>query len=526
MNFQRDNVKINIKYHKLFLSISLNKGRNKISKIIANPHRKRKIRFYRSNFIQYFIGRIHHGSSNLIFIFEENLMSSSRHFEQEAQNIKEMFPDIDYQVVIELLHECRSVDDAIERILTGDAAVKWKKSKSNRKGRPQNNFTPPEQNHNNLSSPPKSNNSAAKRQETNISNKTGSPNSTFSHNSNPNSNHSNVNNRIQNRRNDSNSSNEQYLQHLQQNISPVQNPPILPTQIISPMYQQVAQIPSQTESFSSVLHSHPTEQHLNQNDFPSFHQTSHFSNQKPPNTSYEPPLKPSLKPSYEISYEQPRQMYQFHSVVHQNIDVMGQIPPQNNMTPPNPINNLYAQVPITFNNISNNSDNCNNTHKDVTLTLPKELENIKPNMNRFGSFAGPVVNITSPPSSSSSASTRISISAEENQFESFSSIITKDVPTQLTSEDPNNSGNSRQVRYKNAQFPGQYPYQVYSTYGQRATDAPYYGQYTGQYGGQQVPQFMPPDPKFMQPQQQMMSQFYSYMPQQGNGYVSSGTSNT
>ena len=61
------------------------------------------------------------------------------------------------------------------------------------------------------------------------------------------------------------------------------------------------------------------------------------------------------------------------------------------------------------------------------LTFPETMRFV-PNLARFGTFAGPI-------SDTIRHQPRISISDEENQFESFTSVLTKDVPTQLIDQD-------------------------------------------------------------------------------------------
>lgn len=245
-------------------------------------------------------------------------------------------------------------------------------------------------------------------------------------------------------------------------------------------------------------------------------------------------------------------------------------------------NSLSFQAPLSFDSTpqSNNqalqlSETDKQNQQQPILTLPKYLQNIKPNMLRFGSFAGPINPVnqnsnltlnyssssstsslslyTSPPSSyNSAASTKISLSSEENKFESFQPIITKDVTTQLDINDEQDSTsidgmndlnreNNGEVKYLNLQNPGYSRYQnPYSDIPQplnhiqimqfqqqqmlqqqqqhimmqmRTPDFQPQGQ---QPQTQQIfsPQYMPPDPKFMVTQQQMVSQFNLAMPQQ------------
>ena len=376
-------------------------------------------------------------------------MEANRNIEQEVQIVQEMFPDSDRLIIIDLLHECRSCDDAIERILSGDVSIQWKKSKSEPKPAQQNNQQSFPKNTANGQQKKGNGYSRSKFYQQNANNQ-----HSYEQNKNPKFQRNSQYN-IYELPKQNNFQNKNRNNHIKQPHQDAQNMIIQNQSVfqINSSSNNVLQQPK-FEVFSSVLNLSQDEMAPTNDSIPS---DNFISND----------FTPSSSPVYE-----------FDSVI--------------------------------------------NKENKVRLTLPKDLENIKPDLNKFGSFAGPIPITHSPSSSSTSSSTKITISQEENRFESFSSIITKDVPTQLNTEDQNPTHSSQHIQYQNAHFPGMYPYQTFNGYN------PQNHQYTQQFYqfNNQIPQYMQVDPKFMQPQHNMMSQYYSYMPQNTNSYMGSQTTNS
>ena len=397
-------------------------------------------------------------------------MSAIRNIEKEAKFVNEMFPNIDYLFIIELLKECRSVDEVIEQIHSGNQSDKWEKSKNDQK------------------------------------------------------------------------------------------------KIVQTQSQQVESDSTQTNNSTTSenqLQPSITSKEISKHNY----QASMLNNDKNTNEN-----KQTQFSSSEISVQIEKQYQPQLQISDTNDNVF-----TSDINPP-------KSISFNHNTIQQPSNN------QTILTLPKCLQGIKPNMSRFGSFAGPIntsnqntnltlnyssssstssLNLyTSPPSSYNSASTKISLSSEENKFESFQSIITKDATTQLnTYDDPNpssidgigygidsmndinreNDGESgHQIKYRNLQNPGYSRYQT--TYLpimqpqqmqqlQQQQQLQLQQQQMFQQQQQQLmmqmqtpnfqplsqqqqqtqqvfsPQYMPPDPKFMVTQQQMVSQFNLAMPQ-------------
>lgn len=177
------------------------------------------------------------------------------------------------------------------------------------------------------------------------------------------------------------------------------------------------------------------------------------------------------------------------------------------------------------------------TQLHPVLTLPKEFKDVRPNINRFGSFGGPTPSSTSNQtthtynyrnqhySSSSSTSsfslytsppssynqclpTTISLSSEENQFESFQHILKKDVPTQLNNIEQGSNGRSEFLGFgdENNNFNGEYTFIISNN---KISDQYIHNSSLpcDQYADRNVDQ-MSHDPKFMEPQAIMVSTYY------------------
>lgn len=473
-------------------------------------------------------------------------MSAIRNINQEAKQVSEMFPDVDHLVIIELLKECRSVDDAIEQILKGTESAKWRRSQKNQKKSVQIASHPTES----ISS------------QSNINSNSFSSNNSISHHA---------------------------------NIIESDN---------SPKYVQSSDKSNFNISKNISQNSNNTIQNISYNNYDNSINTVRndtFNNQIPQSGSNIQIVQQKQSAQSDLNEDSFTSVINAPSTILQN-EYHNAKKSQSSIIPhPTP----YSFDSVVSSSSQNQKNESREINNDIILTLPKDLQNIKPNISRFGSFAGPVnisshntnlsinyssssstssLNLyTSPPSSYNSASTKISLSSEENKFESFQPIITKDVTTQLNTYDDQNNGsiggigygieslndlNSRdnkssvgpngetvhQVKYRNLQFPGYSQYQMqYSPfqvqqqaqqiqqiqqqqqfqlqqqklYQQQQQNIimqmqlPNFQTFNPQQSQQQqsqqqifLPQYMPPDPKFMQTQQQMVSQYNLHMPQQ------------
>lgn len=450
-------------------------------------------------------------------------MSTIRNISQEAKHVNEMFPDIDYSVIVELLNECRSVDDVIEQILSGNKSIKWKKSKNSQKKQAQpqqleqnshnttsnNNLIPP--------TPKISNHPQLSKQAVTITPKHASQG---------------ININLKNSKNNNND--KQFKSN--KNINDTNKTSLTMPEISAQIKQDVQSLQSYDyidDSFTSVIN--PTE---------TLHYDQNFVQQIPNDQIFQK---------------------QFN---YQNQDSFGSVLDPNNQSSQQQQSKIIEQKNYPV------------------LTLPKDLLYIHPNMSRFGSFAGPITSniqtvnstlnysssnsapnknlYTSPPLSYNSASPKISLSSEENRFESFQSVITKDATTQLNNfENPisgsinenkynidnandlnrkNSAEVIHQVKYQDLQYPGYSQYQMpYSpiytqSYAQQIQPQPQLHQFQQQQIFQQQQlmmqnsnyqslsqaqpqqvlshQYAPSNPKFVTTQQQMASQYNFTMPYQ------------